>query len=421
MNLVKTSFFSAITTIIRVASGFVSNKIVAIIAGASGVAIVGAFSNFITIVLTFANGAINTGVVKYTAEFDEDEEKLKSLFSTSFKITFYCSVIIGIILGTSASYWSSLIFMNKVYEVPIRVFGFTAILYALNSLLISILNGKKQIAKYTIVNSLGSIVGLVFTVILVFFYKIEGALYAMVLSQSIVFFVTSALIIKSPWFTKGYFNKKFDKTKAIQLSHYSLMALVSALTVPVSQLLIRNILINRLGINEAGYWQGMIRISDAYLMIITTSLSTYLLPKLSSMKEDKEIKNEVFKGYKFIIPLVAISCLVIYFLRFVLIKILFSQDFISMEKLFYWQLLGDFFKMLSWVLAYIMLAKAMTKMYVFSEILFNIGYVFLGYTFTNLFHLQGAVIAFALTYFLYLIFMIFVFRKLLFNSKAILS
>jgi PST family polysaccharide transporter len=421
LNLVKTSIFSAITTIIRVASGFVSNKIVAIFAGTSGVAIVGAFSNFITIVLTFANGAINTGVVKYTAEFDGDEEKLKFLFSTSFKITFYCSVIIGLILSTSASYWSSLIFMNKVYEVPIRVFGFTVILYALNSLLISILNGKKQIAKYTIVNSLGSIIGLVFTVILVYLYKIEGALYAMVLSQSIIFFVTFALIIKSSWFNKEYFNKKFDKTKAIQLSHYSLMALVSALTVPVSQLLIRNILINKFGINEAGYWQGMMRISDAYLMIITTSLSTYFLPKLSSMKDDKEIKNEVFKGYKLIIPLVGISCLLIYLLRFILIKILFTQDFISMEKLFYWQLLGDFFKMISWVLAYIMLAKAMTKMYVFSEILFNIGYVFFGYVLTILFHLQGAVIAFALTYFLYLIFMMFVFRKLLFNSKVTLS
>lgn len=417
MNLVKTSLFSAITTIIRVASGFVSNKIVAIFAGASGVAIVGAFSNFITIVLTFANGAINTGVVKYTAEYDEDEEKLKSLFSTSFKITFYCSVIIGFILIFSASYWSNLIFMNKIYKSPIRVFGFTVILYALNSLLISILNGKKQIAKYTIVNSLGSIIGLVFTLILVYLYRIEGALYAMVLSQSLIFFVTLALIIKSSWFTKEYFNKKFDKTKAIQLSHYSLMALVSALTVPVSQLLIRNVLINKFGMNEAGYWQGMMRISDAYLMVITTSLSTYFLPKLSSMKDDKEIKNEVFKGYKLIIPLVGISCLLIYFLRFILIKILFTQDFISMEKLFYWQLLGDFFKMTAWILAYIMLAKSMTKKYIFSEILFSLVYVILSYIFINFFYLQGVVIAFALTYLLYFFYMLFIFRNLFFNNN----
>lgn len=417
MNLVKTSLFSAITTIIRVASGFVSNKIVAIFAGASGVAIVGAFSNFITIVLTFANGAINTGVVKYTAEYDEDEEKLKSLFSTSFKITFYCSVIIGFILIFSASYWSNLIFMNKIYKSPIRVFGFTVILYALNSLLISILNGKKQIAKYTIVNSLGSIIGLVFTLILVYLYRIEGALYAMVLSQSLIFFVTLALIIKSSWFTKEYFNKKFDKTKAIQLSHYSLMALVSALTVPVSQLLIRNVLINKFGMNEAGYWQGMMRISDAYLMVITTSLSTYFLPKLSSMKDDKEIKNEVFKGYKLIIPLVGISCLLIYFLRFILIKILFTQDFISMEKLFYWQLLGDFFKMTAWILAYIMLAKSMTKKYIFSEILFSLVYVILSYIFIIFFYLQGVVIAFALTYLLYFFYMLFIFRNLFFNNN----
>jgi PST family polysaccharide transporter len=421
LKLFKTTFYSGIITLIRVTSGFVISKIVAILTGASGIAIIGAFSNFFTIVLTLANGAINTGVVKYTAEFDGDEEKLKSLFSTSFKITFYCSVIIGLILGTSASYWSSLIFMNKVYEVPIRVLGFTVILYALNSLLISILNGKKQIKTYTIVNSLGSIIGLVFTAVLVYLYKIEGALYAMVLSQSIVFFVTLALIIRSPWFNKEYFNKKFDNTKAIQLSHYSLMALVSALTIPVSQLLLRNLLINNLGINEAGYWQGMMRISDAYLMVITTSLSTYFLPKLVSLKTDEELRNEILNGYKLILPLVLFSCLLIFFLRFVIIKFLFTTDFIAMEQLFYWQLIGDFFKIATWILGYLILAKSMTKIYVFSEIIFSFLYVFLGYIFTVKFEFKGAVIAFAVTYFLNFIYMIFVFRKLLFNRKFNLS
>ena len=419
MKLLKTTFYSSIITLIRVSSGFIISKIVAILTGASGIAIIGAFTNFFSIVLTFANGAINTGVVKYTAEFEEDEEKLKSLFSTSFKITIYCSIIIGMILVFLASFWSNLIFVNKIYELPIKILGFTVIFYALNSLLISILNGKKQIKIYTLVNSLGSIIGLIFTAILVYIFKIEGALYAMVLSQSIVFFVTLGLIMRTPWFNKEYFNKKFDKIKAIQLSHYSLMALVSALTVPVAQLLLRNILITKLGIDEAGYWQGMMRISDAYLMIITTSLSTYFLPKLVSLKTDKDLRDEILNGYKLILPLVFLSCLLIFFFRFFIIKILFTIEFISMEQLFYWQLLGDFFKIATWILGYLILAKAMTKIYVLSEIMFSFLYVFLGYLFTDFFQLKGVVIAFAITYLLNFIFMIYIFKKLLFKKNSI--
>ena len=418
MKLVKTTFFSAIITVIRIASGFIAGKVLAIFTGPAGVALIGAFSNFITIVLTFANGAINTGVIKYTAEYNDDEKKLKSLFSTSFKISIYCSAAIGLVLLILAPYFSTWIFTVGIYANPIRVLGFTIILYSFNSLLISILNGRGLIKTYTIVNTIGSVIGLLFTIILVYFYKIAGALYALVLAQSIVFFVTAGLVMKSSWFSWSFFNQAFNKQIAAKLSQYSLMAIVTALTIPVSQIILRNMLIDKLGMVNAGYWQGMMRISDAYLMLITTSLSTYYLPKLSSLKTDIEIRTEIFNGYKLIIPAVLISCTVIYFLRFFLIQFFYTPDFLAMEGLFFWQLLGDFFKLAAWMLSYLMLAKAMTKVYVITEVLFSLSYLTLSYLLVSNFNLEGITMAFALNYFLYFIIMIFLFRKLIFQTKS---
>lgn len=416
MKLIKTTFFSAVITFIRIVSGFVASKAVAIFTGPPGVALIGAFTNFITIILTFANGAINTGLVKYTAEFNEDENELKALFSTSLKISIFCSTIVGIILILLAPYLSSLIFIKQEYSNPIRVLGLTIILYSLNSLLISILNGKGQIKTYTIVNTVGTLVGLITTVVLVYLFKIQGALYALVLSQSVVFFVTASLIIKSSWFSWSFFNKSFDKSIAKKLSHYSLMAVITALTGPVSQILLRNILIEKLGLDSAGYWQGMMRISDGYLMLITTSLSTYYLPKLSSIKRDSELQLEIWKGYKIIIPLVFIGCVVIYIMRFFIIKTLYTSDFDKMQELFLYQLLGDFFKMASWILAYLMLAKAMTRLYVITEILFSISYVIISYFCIIYVGLIGITIAFAINYFCYFVLMLVIFRKLIFKS-----
>lgn len=304
MKLIKTTLFSGIITLIRISSGLIASKVVAIFTGPSGVALIGAFSNFISIVLTFANGAINTGVVKYTAEYDEDDERLKTLFSTSFKVSLYCSAFVGIILLVFGSLLSNWIFVNKIYENPIRVFGVTIVLYSLNSLLISILNGKKQIKTYTLVNTIGSIVGLCFTLVLVYYFKVSGALYALVLSQSIVFFVTLFFITKSDWFTLDYFKQNIDFAIVKKLSSYSLMAVVTALTIPVSQIILRNIIISILGLQSAGIWQGMMRISDAYLMVLTTALSTYYLPKLASLHSDAELRKEIVNGYKLILPAV---------------------------------------------------------------------------------------------------------------------
>ncbi|WP_344851693.1 O-antigen translocase [Pedobacter jeongneungensis] len=413
MKLIKTSLFSAIVTFIRISSGFVASKAIAIFTGPAGVALIGAFANFISVVLSFANGAITSGVVKYTAEFNNDEDELKKIFRTSFLISLFCSIIVGVILLIFAKNFSNLILTNDVYTNPIRILGLTIVLYSLNSLLISILNGKGQIRLYTWVNTIGSIIGLIFTIVLVYFYKVQGALYALVLSQSIVFFITLVLIVKSPWFSIDYFKGPLDKIVAMKLGHFSLMAIVTALTMPVAQIILRNMLISNLGINAAGIWQGMMRVSDGYLMLITTALSTYYLPKLSSLIKDTEIKNEIFRGYKIILPLVFLGCILIYFLRFFIIRILYTPEFNEMQSLFLWQLVGDFFKMASWMLAYLMLAKAMTKAYIIVEVVFSLGYVLLSYYLTTNFGLKGISIAFACNYFLCFIAMIIIFRKLL--------
>ncbi|RZK40527.1 MAG: O-antigen translocase [Pedobacter sp.] len=418
MKLIKTTIFSGVITIVKIASGFVASKIVAMVAGASGVAILGAFTNFITIALTFANGAINTGVIKYTAEFDGDENKLKRLFSTALKISIYCSLFFGIILCIFAKTFSRLILLDEKYFMPIIVFGVVNIFYSLNSLLISILNGKGQIKDYTIVNMFGSLVGLVFTILLVWMYNILGALYALVTAQALVFFITLAYITKSDWFKWSYFSEKFDRDMLGKLGQYSIMTIVAILTVPLAQIVVRNMIISEVGITSAGYWQGMMRISDGYLMIFTTSLSTYYLPKLASLKNDSDIRKEIFKAYKILLPSVILSCIFIYFMRFIIIRILFTTSFNAMENLFFWQLLGDFFKMTSWILGYLMLAKAMTKQYIIIEILISLSYILLSYICVQRWQLLGSTIAFAANYLLSLIVMIIIFGRLLFNKKT---
>jgi O-antigen/teichoic acid export membrane protein len=415
LKLVKTSLFSAIITFIRIASGFLSGKIVAMFTGPAGVALIGQFTNFISIALSFANGAINSGVVKYSAEYEDDKVQLKKLLSTSLKISVCCSVIFGFALLFSSSYLTEFLFKSDLYYNPIRVLGISIILYSLNSLLISILNGLKEIKKYTVVNTIGSIIGLVITIILVYFYKIEGALYALVLTQSLVFFVSLICVLKCRWFKWSYFTQPFDKEMGVKLSHFSLMTIISMLCTPVAQIVLRNLLISKLGIDSAGYWQGMMRISDGYLMLVTTSLSTYYLPKLSALKTNAELKKEIIQGYKIILPFVFICCLIIYLLRFFIIGLLYTKDFESMSSLFLYQLLGDFFKIAAWLLAFLMMAKSMTKIFIVSEILFTLTYVFFSIVCIDLYSLNGIAVAFAINYFLYFIFMLIIFRKLLFK------
>ena len=82
-----------------------------------------------------------------------------------------------------------------------------------------------------------------------------------------------------------------------------------------------------------------------------------------------------------------------------------------MKPLFTFQLLGDFFKIGSGLLAYLMIAKAMTKVFIATEIIFATSYVILSYYFMNHYGIIGSTYAFCINYGVYWILMWIIMRK----------
>jgi len=72
-----------------------------------------------------------------------------------------------------------------------------------------------------------------------------------------------------------------------------------------------------------------------------------------------------------------------------------------MEALFAWQMVGDALRIGSWILAFLMLGKAMVKAYIVSEIVFSALFYILVVMLVRELHLQGVVVAYAINYFLY--------------------
>ena len=152
-----------------------------------------------------------------------------------------------------------------------------------------------------------------------------------------------------------------------------------------------------------------------YLLVITTSLSVYYLPRLAELRNKNELRKEIFSVYKLIIPLLIAATIVIYFLRKVIIRILFTKEFAGMQELFGFQLIGDIFKMAGWILGYLMIAKAMTKTYITMEFVSYSGQVLFSCGFVALYGTVGATIGYAVGNLLYFVIMVIIFRKILFN------
>lgn len=413
-DIVKVFSLTAISTLVKMLTGLVSVKVVATIIGPSGIALLGQLNNFATIVMTMASGGINSGITKYVAEYKDSDDKVKDLLSTALRITVWCSLAVGLCMILLHRFLSTLIMLSPDYGYVFIIFGFTVFLYALNMMLTSVLNGYKEFKKYVSVNIVGSLLGLLFTLGFILTLGLRGALISAVTFQSVMFFVTLWMIRKLPWVSWDFFKRHIETDILKKYFRYTVMTLVTAATVPVSQMLLRGYVISEISPIEAGWWEGMNRISNMYLMIITSSFSVYYLPRLSEIQDNKELRSEILRSYKVVVPTLLTGFVLVYLLRYWVVKILFTADFLPMTSLFIWQLLGDFFKICSWLLAFLMIAKSMTRVFVVTEVVFAIIFVVLGFTFMQWNGVIGVTQAYALNYIFYMSCMVLIFRKTLF-------
>ncbi len=416
-DLVKVSSLNAVATLVRMLTGMISVKVVATQLDPKGIALLGQLSSFSLLFLSLSTGGIKNGMTKYVAQYGNSKRMYGIFLSTGFWITFVLSLVCGLVLIFGANYFALKTLKDTQYTPVFYVFGATIIFYALNELLLSVINGFREFKKYVTVNIVGSVVGLIFTVVSSYTFGIFGALIALVTYQSIVFTVTLSLISKSSRFTWQMFFGKFSKVAALRLSNFSKMAIVSLIVLPLAQMIVRTYLIDTKGADQAGLWESMNRISNIYLTVITTSLSVYYLPKLAGLKNNTEIRQEVMSVYKLLIPFLIIVSLVLIVFKYYIINILFAEKFQQMQDLFYFQLLGDILKMSTWVLGYLLVAKAMAKTYIIVEIVSVALFILFSIFFVDRFGTIGATIGYAAAFFCQLLIMVFIFRKLLFKYE----
>lgn len=401
-DIVKVSSWTGVSSVIRIASQFISAKVLAVLVGPAGVATLGQLSNAMGISMAIATGAMTVGVTKYIASFHNDAQEQDKVIRTASSIIGLCALLVSLTCLVGAPLFSNLLFGKQAYTGVIRLLGLTISLYAFHTLWVAILNGYNDFKKIVVINIITSVAGLLLTVGLVYFFNITGAMTAFVLGQTLICVVTWLFIRKEQWY-KVRLGMTIHKAIARKLFAFTLMTVVATLITPIVQLIIRAMITRRFSLNDAGIWEGMNRISANYLLLITSTISVYYLPKLAALTNARQIRHEIATTCKMVLPALLAMNLVMFLLRHQIIRVLFSPDFLPMSELFPYQLAGDFLRISGWLVGYLMWAKGYAKEMIITEIAFGLFLAGFTYFCTDYFGFKGCAIAYCLSYALYFI------------------
>ncbi|PHM44573.1 PST family o-antigen export protein [Xenorhabdus mauleonii] len=368
MSLAKTSVWTAASTLIKIGVGLLVIKLLAVSFGPTGVGQAGNFRQLITVLGVLSGAGIFNGVTKYVAEYHQQPEKLRVVLGTSSLIILGFSTLLAVIFLLFTDAITVGLFGHDRYTKVVQALAFIQMGIAYANYFLAILKGFRDAKGNALAIILGSLTGVVAYSLCYWLGGYEGALAGLALVPALVVLPAGGILLQRKAIPLTALKPMWDRAIASHLGKFTLMALLTAITLPVAYVMMRNLLAERYSWEEVGIWQGVSSISDAYLQFITASFTVYLLPTLSRLKSKQEITGELMKALKFVLPAVAAASFSVWLLRDFVIWLLFTDKFATMRGLFAWQLVGDVLKVGAYVFGYLVIAKAALRFYVLAEI-----------------------------------------------------
>ncbi|SDW30903.1 O-antigen translocase [Aequorivita viscosa] len=395
---------------VRLVISLFIQRLLAEIVGEAGIAKIGSLRNLLEMLSSFASIGIFSGVVKYVAEHKDDKEQLQKLFSTTFVFTAFGSLTVFLILFFGSGYLSETIFDSPDYVYLIKLLAVIVPFISLYRIFNAVVNGLSRYKKLAGIDFVSYLLSAALTVVLLLTHNLDGALIAIAITPALQFFVLLFIFIKVLREYIQFSKLTFKIPMAKSLLAFSLMSFFSTVLLNYVEIDIRVMIQNRININDAGTWTAMTNISKNYMVFSGAIFTLYVLPKFAGIHNKTDFKAELLNIYKTLLPLFGVGMLLIYFLREYVILIIYP-DFHGMSPLFKWQLMGDFVRLASLVLGYQFLAKKMVKNFIFSEIISLGLFYFFAYFLTDIYGVEGVVIAHFLRYVVYFFVVLFlVFR-----------
>lgn len=413
------SKYSAILTILahfsKLIMGFFIIKLIAYHLGAEGLGKLGHFMSVITIVSIIAGGGVLSGVIKYVAEYRSYPLKIVRFVSSAVSYSLIFSFFLFFFGVFFSEYIAEIVFGDKKLFHHIIVIAVAQFGIAYSNIVVGVCNGLGKNHIYAKIQIATSFFSIFICWGLVSKFEFDGAVYALITSVCLIFFPALFYSYKERLsrVIKISFPRKSDFRR---LFHFTLMLLVSAIAFPLVEIVVRQHLISTSGYQEAGIWQAGVRLSSAYTSLFSVFLAYWFMPIISAEENWIKIFNAVFRMVLLVMLCYLCGALVFYMWRGFFIITLLSPDFIFLEEIVLYQLIGDFFKISSYVIGFVVVAKAATNLYISAEVIQSVLFILMVFIFESYSPgASGVMIGYAFTYFLYFVISVLLFFLYVYN------
>lgn len=406
-GMVESTIKAGVGQFVGLLLGAISVKLLAVLAGPAGVGLFSILRQLQqTLSAVAALGGQNAVVQGLSSR--EGEERQSFLVSSfyMFLLAILVSSIALLFFAEELSEWA----LDGAHATAIR---WLVIPIALGSFLFyfrGLLIAEMQFGAVALVNIAVGLGGAIAALPVGLAYAKGGADALVLMVGGGVFFGTTAALIcvrRLGGFQSlsGISFRYFSKASSREFLFVALPSLLSIFFTMGSVLIIRGYVVNYAGLEGAGFFDAAWSITAMYLALFLGSLQSWLLPELSQKNAGVDIQKVIIKALHFslLISLPIVTCLIV--MKPLVIRLLFSGEFLESLKVLRWMQLGDYVRVLGWVISTALVARADMRAFFAGEALWSIAFLILAIAFLGA-GLEWVGLAYLLAYLIYVFFLL---------------
>lgn len=316
---VGVTFFSSLMAVLI---AFPINVLLGRYLGASDLGLYKMVNTIFSTLILFITFGIPASVIKYLAEFSGDSKKQQEVVSSCVITSLVLGIISFLFTYLTSDLFASFFGMPQL-SVLLKMLSFAYPFYILTSMLLSVLNGFREMTKNawsTIVQSLSLFI---ITFLLLFTYGIEGAVLAIVISSicTSIFMMLTYRLPRISWVNYFQLTKKMISFGSITLFSNA----VNLINYQADVLLIGYFLSSR----ELGVYSVSVMFAKI-IWILPDSIQKITFPLISEFyakKMDDPIKIVVDRCMKYSSIFLVLSSMFFVFFGKQIITLIFGAEF----------------------------------------------------------------------------------------------
>jgi PST family polysaccharide transporter len=357
MSFRKAVSFGALQTLASLVAAFASVKITSVYLGPSGVAIMGQLQYFIGMVSGGVTIGLRNGVVRRVAELGKDMDRRAVHLTSVLKLLLVFGLPVSALILVLSDWLAVELLHDAARDDAVRLFGLTYVAGLVASVMVACAVGVKNYKTNAGVNIANGFINVGLFGLLCPPFGLQGALLALAIMPLVNLLVAWLYVRRAEWWPQRTWSHGFQMPEASRAMAFIPAALITAIGVPLVQLLLRDQLLTRAGIDAVGWLHSITRLSDMSTSVLFGVFGMYFAPRFAELRMREDVLRELSRALALFLPLLAIVSLLIYWFRDAVVVLVFTREFYPMRDLFAWQLFGTFLKILSWIFQYVMVAK----------------------------------------------------------------